>query len=111
MPDRTRTAEAIGGRIADLDRLLEHRTRLAVCVLLSREPELSFSRFRALLDETDGNLGAQLRRLEDAGYVSIEKTFVGRKPQTLYRLTERGRQRLASHLDALEVLIGAGTGG
>ena len=52
-----------------LDALLQHRSRLGAMVLLSGADAISFSRLRALLDETDGNLGAQLRKLEDAGYV------------------------------------------
>ena len=98
-------------RLAELDRLLEHRTRLAICVLLSREPEISFARFKALLDETDGNLGAHLRRLEDRGYIVVEKNFVDRKPHSVYRLTGTGRQRLAAHLEALQSLISAGEPG
>ena len=50
-----------------LDRLLEHRVRLAVCVLLSRYDRLSFSKLKELTDETDGNLGANLKKLEDEG--------------------------------------------
>ena len=98
-------------RLAELDRLLEHRSRLAICVLLSREPAISFSRFKVLLDESDGNLGAHLRRLEDRGYIVVEKSFVDRKPHTVYRLTETGRRRLEAHLEALQSLIAAGGAG
>jgi len=108
MPAPEETAGALGARLAGLDRLLEHRTRLAVCVLLSREPSISFSRFKALLEETDGNLGAQLRKLETEGVIAVEKGFVARKPQSLYRLTASGRNRLEAHLAALEGLIETG---
>ena len=73
-----------------LDRLLEHRVRLAVCVLLSRYDRLSFSKLKELTDETDGNLGANLKKLEDEGYVTVSKEFVQRKPVSWYAITARG---------------------
>jgi len=96
---------ALKEELSDLDRLLEHRVRLAVCVLLSRYDRLSFSRFKELTEETDGNLGANLRRLEEEGYLSVEKEFVDRKPVTWYTLTARGRRALRSHLDAMTRMI------
>jgi len=108
MPTPEGGAASLGARLAGLDRLLEHRTRLAICVLLSREPSISFSRFKAMLEESDGNLGAQLRKLEDAGVIAVEKEFVERKPLSLYRLTAAGRHRLEGHLGALQSLIEAG---
>jgi DNA-binding PadR family transcriptional regulator len=74
-------------------------------VLLSTADALSFTRLRELLDETDGNLGAQLRKLEDAQYVSAKKEFVDRKPVTWYALAPRGQKALKSHLAAMESLI------
>ena len=84
-----------------LDRVLEHRVRLAVCVLLTRYDRLSFSRLKTLTDETDGNLGANLRKLEDAGYVLVAKEFVDRKPVSWYSITSAGRRALKTHLDVL----------
>lgn len=95
----------VGRALEGLDRLLDHRSRLAICVLLAREGELSFSHFKSVLDESDGNLGAHLRRLEDAGHIALRKGFVGRKPQSSWRLTNAGRQRLAAHLEGLRALI------
>lgn len=88
-----------------LDSLLEHRARLAVCVLLSRHGEMSFASFKRLLGMTDGNLGAQLRKLEEAGYVSLRRAFEARKPVTWYTLTKPGRSALKAHLDALQSLV------
>jgi DNA-binding MarR family transcriptional regulator len=88
-----------------LDKIFEHRVRLAVCVLLSRSDGITFRHFKDLLEETDGNLGAQLRRLEDEGYVSASKRFVHRKPVTWYRLTPAGRRALRAHVEALDVLL------
>lgn len=88
-----------------LDKLLEHRSRFAACLLIEREGEASFTRLKELLQESDGNMGAHMRRLEEAGYVTVKKTFRGRKPLSLYRLTKKGRSNLAEHLDALQALI------
>jgi DNA-binding MarR family transcriptional regulator len=91
--------------LARLDPLLQHRSRLGACVLLSTADALSFARLRDLLDETDGNLGAQLRKLEEAGYVSVKKEFVDRKPVTWYTLAPAGQRALKSHLVSLEGVI------
>ena len=88
-----------------LDRVLEHRVRLAVCVLLTRYDRLSFSRLKALTDETDGNLGANLKKLEDAGLVTVSKEFVDRKPVSWYGITAKGRKSLRAHLDVLGRII------
>jgi DNA-binding HxlR family transcriptional regulator len=94
-----------------LDGLLQHRSRLGACVLLSGADALSFSRLKSLLDETDGNLGAQLRKLEDAGYVAVRKEFIERKPVTWYSLTSLGKRSLKSHLNAMEALVRAARNG
>jgi DNA-binding transcriptional ArsR family regulator len=88
-----------------LDPALEHRARLAIGVLLARHGEVSFARFKEQLELTDGNLGAQLRRLEDAGYVALRRDFVERRPVTWYRLTAPGRKALDRHLRALRDVI------
>lgn len=92
-----------------LDRVLEHRVRLAVCVLLTRYERLSFSRLKALTDETDGNLGANLKKLEDEGFVAVTKEFVDRKPVSWYGITPKGRKSLRAHVDVLgRILAQAG---
>ena len=91
--------------IGGTDKLLEHRSRLTICVLLSTNDEMSFSRFKELLSETDGNLGAQLRKLEDAGYVKAKKAYQGRKPVTWYKLSSSGTKALKAHLATLSSLI------
>lgn len=92
--------------LQQLDALLQHRSRLGAMVLLSGA-DLSFSRLKTLLGETDGNLGAQLRKLEDAGYVSVRKEFVDRKPVSWYALAPAGQRALKDHLGAMEELIKA----
>jgi DNA-binding transcriptional ArsR family regulator len=100
-----RAVEEPAGALPVLDKLLEHRVRLAIAVLLARRDALSFSRLKELLGETDGSLGAHLRRLEEAGYVDCEKEFVARKPVTWYRLAPAGRRALARHVEGLERLL------
>jgi DNA-binding transcriptional ArsR family regulator len=94
------------GGLRGLDPLLEHRARLAACVLLAEHGEVSFARFKQWLEMTDGNLGAQLRKLEDAGYVALRRDFQDRKPVTWYALTDLGKGALEAHLKALRELIG-----
>ncbi|WP_406828632.1 winged helix-turn-helix domain-containing protein [Microbulbifer sp. ARAS458-1] len=99
--------------LTSLDPLLEHRIRLGACVLLAKHGELSFARLKSQLQATDGNLGAQLRKLEERGYLLSRKDFVERKPTTWYHLSDRGRAALQSHTAALRSLIDAAgaTGG
>jgi DNA-binding MarR family transcriptional regulator len=89
----------------ELDDLLQHRARIGATVLLARHDRLSFSRLKELLKETDGNLGAQMRKLEDAGYVSVRKEFQDRRPVTWYGLTPKGKKALSQHLAGLGRLI------
>ena len=93
-----------------LDPALEHRTRLAIAVLLARHGEISFSRFKEQLDLTDGNLGAQLRKLEDAAYLTLRRDFVERRPVTWYSLTLAGRKALDRHMRALQAVIAVAGG-
>lgn len=88
-----------------LDPALEHRVRLAIAVLLARHGEISFAAFKQQLQLTDGNLGAQLRRLEDDGYLVLRRDFAERKPVTWYALTAAGRKALQTHLRALQAVI------
>jgi DNA-binding MarR family transcriptional regulator len=94
-----------GKPLPQLDPLLQHRSRLGTLVLLSNADALSFSRLKTLLEETDGNLGAQLRKLEEANLIAVNKEFVERKPVSWYSLTAAGRKALKAHLGAMEALI------
>src|SRR5438445_6121600 len=88
-----------------LDPVLQHRSRLGACVLLSTVEVLSFSRLKTLLGETDGNLGAQLRKLEEAEYIAVRKEFAERRPVSWYSLTAAGRAALKQHIAGMEALI------
>ena len=105
MAERTGQHERARNGLDRLDPLLQHRSRLGALVLLTGADALSFSKLKSLLDETDGNLGAQLRKLEDAGYVAVRKEFVERKPVSWYTLTGGGRRALKSHLSAMEAIM------
>jgi DNA-binding PadR family transcriptional regulator len=89
-----------------LNPVVHGRLRLALLALLCGVEEAEFTWLRAKTAATDGNLGAQLLKLEEAGYVAVEKKFVLRKPQTLYRITETGRQALTEYVQALKQLLG-----
>ncbi|WP_242112486.1 transcriptional regulator [Luteimonas aquatica] len=97
--------DALAALTTRLDPALEHRARLGIAVLLARHGEISFARFKEQLEMSDGNLGAQLRRLENEGYVSLRRDFVERKPVTWYQLTATGRKALTRHLRALQDVI------
>lgn len=89
----------------ELDRLIHERVRLAIVSALASAESLSFNELKELLDVTDGNLSVHARRLEEAGFVACEKSFVDRVPRTEYRLTRTGRRALNRYLDHMESLI------
>ena len=93
--------------LPELNPIIHGKLRLALLSLLSTVEEAEFTWLRNKTGSTDGNLGAQLLKLEEAGYVAVEKKFVQRKPQTLYRMTESGRQALTEYVQALKQLLGA----
>ena len=92
-------------RPAELNRIIHERVRLAIVSALAGNDSLSFNELKELLDTTDGNLSVHARRLEDAGYVTCEKSFAGRVPRTVYRITAAGRRALHAYLDHMEALI------
>lgn len=106
MPDPLSENDAeLKRTLKNLSKLLAHRVRLGICVLLSRHEALSFSRLKELLEESDGSLGGQLRKLENEEFINAKKEFRNRKPVTWYNLTEKGQVVLEMHLHALEKLI------
>ncbi len=92
--------------LPDLDPVIHGKLRLAALALLAGVEEAEFTWLRQKTGSTDGNLGAQMLKLEEAGYVEIEKRFAGRKPQTLYRMTGKGRDALTGYVAALKSLLG-----
>jgi DNA-binding PadR family transcriptional regulator len=92
--------------LPELNPVIHGKLRLALLSLLAGVEEAEFTWLRAKTGSTDGNLGAQMMKLEEAGYVAVEKKFVQRKPQTLYRITEQGRAALTEYVQALKQLLG-----
>ncbi|MFW6089424.1 MAG: winged helix-turn-helix domain-containing protein [Gemmatimonadota bacterium] len=90
----------------ELDRLIHGRVRLGIVSALAVHETLSFTDLKDLLETSDGNLSVHARRLEEAGYVSCNKSFADRVPHTEYRLTAAGRRALEKYLDHMEALIG-----
>lgn len=91
--------------IAAIDDVIHGRLRLGVMAYLSTAGSAEWGELKARLQATDGNLSAHLRKLEDAGYVAIEKSFVGKKPLTRVILTEAGRTAFIGYLDTMAQLV------
>src|ERR1035438_5291743 len=98
--------EAVGDA-SRFDRLVHERLRLGMVSALSVNESLTFNELKKLLDTSDGNLSVHARKLEEAGYVACTKSFAGRVPRTVYRLTAAGRRALERYLDHMEALIQA----
>jgi DNA-binding HxlR family transcriptional regulator len=90
-----------------LDRLIHERLRLGIVSALAVNDSLSFNDLKRLMDTSDGNLSVHARKLEEAHYVTCNKTFEGRVPRTSYTLTALGRKALERYLDHMEALIRA----
>jgi DNA-binding PadR family transcriptional regulator len=93
--------------LPELDPVIHGKLRLALLSLLAVVEEAEFTWLRTQTGSTDGNLGTQLLKLEQAGYIAVEKKFVQRKPQSTYRMTESGRAALTAYVRALKQLLGA----
>jgi DNA-binding MarR family transcriptional regulator len=91
----------------DLDRVIHERLRLGILSALAVNHSLSFNELKQILKTTDGNLSVHARKLEDAEYVSCEKSFEGRVPRTEYKITATGRRALERYLDSMEQVIAA----
>jgi DNA-binding HxlR family transcriptional regulator len=98
---------AAAGAAPKLDRLIHERLRLGIISALSVNDSLTFNELKKLIETTDGNLSVHARKLEEAGYISVTKSFEGRMPRTDYRLTAAGRRAMERYLDHMEALIQA----
>lgn len=93
--------------ISLIDDVIHGRIRLGVMAYLSSADAADFNELKQKLQTTDGNLSVHLRKLEDAGFIAIEKSFQGRKPLTRARMTEAGRTAFITYLDAMHGLVTA----
>ncbi len=91
--------------IGGIDEVIHGRLRLGIMAYLADVEVADFTELKTLLDATQGNLSIHLRKLEDAGYVAIDKSFLGRKPLTRARMTEAGRLAFAAYLEAIGKLV------
>ncbi len=91
--------------IGKIDDVIHGRMRLGIVAYLANADMADFNELKAALDATQGNLSVHLRKLEEAGYVQIEKGFAGRKPQTRARLTAKGRKAFKDYLAAMSDLL------
>jgi len=106
-----RALRSVQGKAAEgplgLDRLIHERMRLGIVSALAVHPKLSFNDLKGLMKTTDGNLSVHARKLEEASYITCDKSFEGRVPKTSYALTPLGRRALERYLDHMEALIRA----
>ena len=93
------------GLIDNINKLFDHRIRLGIMSILMVNDEVDFNRLKELLDVTDGNLASHTKTLEKAEYIEIEKSFIGKKPNTRYKATVLGKTAFKKHIDALERII------
>lgn len=99
-----KAAEKVSG---ELDKTIHERMRLGIISALAANGSLSFTDLKNLLNTTDGNISVHARKLEEAGYLTCEKSFKGRVPLTEYRITNEGRKALNRYLNHMEALITA----
>jgi DNA-binding MarR family transcriptional regulator len=92
---------------ATVDRLIYERVRLGIMSALAVRSEVTFTELKSLFDVSDGNLSAHARKLEDAKYLITTKSFEARRPKTVYRITQKGRDALNRYLDHVEAVIKA----
>ena len=91
--------------IDDLHKAFESRVRLGIMSALAVNDRLDFNSLKEYLDVTDGNLATHLKTLEKEGFIGVEKSFIGRKPNTKYYMTKEGKKAFDDHLKALERII------
>jgi DNA-binding MarR family transcriptional regulator len=91
-----------------LDDVIHSRIRLATMAILAAVDDAEFTFLRERVQATDGNLGMHLKKLEDAGYVAVDKAFVDRKPVSRYRLTTLGRRAFKEYIARIDRLLHAG---
>ena len=88
-----------------LDRVIHEKGRLPIVSLLAASPELSFTELRDALGMTDGNLSVHIKTLQEAGFVSVTKSYRNQRPLTTCALTPEGRKAFANYIDLLEQIV------
>jgi DNA-binding MarR family transcriptional regulator len=88
-----------------LDRVIHEKGRLAIMSLLAASPELSFTELRDTLSMTDGNVTTHIRTLQEAGYLSVAKSYQNNRPLTTCSLTATGRKAFTDYIAVLETIV------
>ncbi len=91
--------------LSNINKAFDHRIRLGIMSVLVVNEYVDFNTLKDLLGATDGNLASHLKSLEKSEYISVEKQFIARKPNTRYSVTKLGKTEFKKHIDALEQLI------
>jgi len=92
-------------KFAELDPIIHSRIRLAVVSILISVKDADFNYLKNTIETTDGNLSANLTKLEEVGYISIKKSFRGKRPLTTCSITQRGKNAFSEYVKALETYI------
>lgn len=92
-------------KIAHINKAFENRIRLGIMSILVVNDWVDYKEMKTLLDVTDGNLASHIAALEKKEYITIRKSFIGKKPNTSYSCSKSGRKAFTEHIDALENLI------
>lgn len=91
--------------IAHINKAFDHRIRLGIMSILMVNDWMDFTVLKELLDVTDGNLASHIKALEQEEFITVSKQFIGKKPNTRYAATDKGKTAFSQHLNALESLI------
>ncbi|RMB56263.1 transcriptional regulator [Dokdonia sinensis] len=92
--------------INNINKAFDHRVRLGIMSVLMVNESADFKELKELLDATDGNLASHAKALEKEEYIAVQKSFIGRKPNTSYSATRKGKNAFKKHIEALEKLLG-----
>jgi DNA-binding HxlR family transcriptional regulator len=91
--------------IQNINKAFDHRIRLGIMSVLMVNENADFNMLKELLGATDGNLASHIKALENDNYITVEKQFIGKKPNTKYAATKEGKKAFSEHIEALEKLI------
>jgi len=92
--------------INNINKAFDHRIRLGIMSVLVVNESSDFKTLKELLGTTDGNLASHTKALEKENYITVQKSFIGRKPNTSYSATRSGRKAFKKHIEAIEKLLG-----
>lgn len=92
--------------INNINKAFDHRIRLGIMSVLMVNEHADFKMLKELLEVTDGNLASHTKALENVEYIKVEKSFIGRRPNTKYSATKLGKAEFKKHINALEKLLG-----